>query len=74
MTTQVTINGNDVAFEPSASVADVVVRTLTKPDGTFSDRGVAVAVNREVIPRPAWPATHLREGDRIEIITAVQGG
>jgi thiamine biosynthesis protein ThiS len=36
--------------------------------------GVAVAVNREVIRRADWTQTVLRNGDRVEIIHAVQGG
>lgn len=37
-------------------------------------RGVAVAVNREIIPRSRWSEAHLAEGDRIEILEAAQGG
>jgi sulfur carrier protein len=37
-------------------------------------RGVAVAVEAEVVPRSVWPARELAEGDRIEIVTAIQGG
>jgi sulfur carrier protein len=37
-------------------------------------RGVAVAVEAEVVPRSGWPARSLAEGDRIEIVTAIQGG
>jgi sulfur carrier protein len=33
-----------------------------------------VAVNGEVVPRHRWPATPLRDGDAVEILTAVQGG
>jgi sulfur carrier protein len=36
--------------------------------------GIAVAVNGEVVPRGAWPATALRERDRIEVLGAAQGG
>ena len=41
-----------------------------------SDRecGIAVAVNREVSPRSDWTRTVLTEGDRIDVVTAVQGG
>jgi sulfur carrier protein len=74
MTTVVTVNGDIVAFDSDATLGDVVVRTMTKPDGTFSDRGIAVAVNQIVVPRAEWPATSLRPDDKIEIITAVQGG
>ncbi|GGQ66436.1 sulfur carrier protein ThiS [Couchioplanes azureus] len=41
---------------------------------TQARRGVAVAVNGEVVPRSAWPAARLSEGDRVEVLTAAQGG
>jgi sulfur carrier protein len=37
-------------------------------------RGIAVAVNGEVVPRSAWAATGLHPGDRVEVLTAAQGG
>jgi sulfur carrier protein len=51
----------------------------TQFDGTVSDltgdrRGVAVAVNSDVVPRSAWPITKLQDGDTVELLTAVQGG
>lgn len=36
--------------------------------------GVAAAVNDEVVPRSAWAATVPHPGDRIELLSAVQGG
>jgi sulfur carrier protein len=39
-----------------------------------AQRGIAVAVNGEVVPRAAWDVTPLRSGDRIEIVRARQGG
>lgn len=36
--------------------------------------GVAVAVNGTVVPRAGWERSELREGDRVEVLTAVQGG
>ncbi|OJF10598.1 sulfur carrier protein ThiS [Couchioplanes caeruleus] len=41
---------------------------------TEARRGVAVAVNGEVVPRSAWPGARLSEGDRVEVLTAAQGG
>ena len=41
---------------------------------TAARRGVAVAVNGEVVPRSAWPVAQLRDGDRVEVLTAAQGG
>jgi sulfur carrier protein len=36
--------------------------------------GLATAVNGEVVPRASWAATLLADGDRVEVVTAVQGG
>ena len=36
--------------------------------------GIAVALNDEVIAREAWKDHAVQEGDRIEIVTATQGG
>jgi sulfur carrier protein len=42
----------------------------------ISDRstGIAVAVNSEVVPRGSWLDTAIQPGDRIDVVTAVQGG
>jgi sulfur carrier protein len=37
-------------------------------------RGVAVAVNGEIVPRALWPRHHVGAGDRVEALTAMQGG
>jgi sulfur carrier protein len=41
---------------------------------TAAKRGVAVAVNGEVVPRSQWAEVALRDGDRVEVLTAAQGG
>ncbi|MBT2399950.1 sulfur carrier protein ThiS [Streptomyces sp. ISL-100] len=46
-----------------------LVATLTK-----APSGVAAALNETVVPRGQWDATALGDGDRIEVLTAVQGG
>jgi sulfur carrier protein len=37
-------------------------------------RGMAVAVNAEVVPKSEWAKTQVGDGARVEIVTAVQGG
>ena len=37
-------------------------------------RGVAVAVDAEVVPRGAWTVTELHDGARVEVLRAIQGG
>ena len=38
------------------------------------DRGVAVALDAEVVPRSEWATTAVSDGARIELVQAVQGG
>ena len=37
-------------------------------------RGVAVAIDGEVVPRAAWGTHAIPEGARVEVLTAMQGG
>ena len=37
-------------------------------------KGVAVAVDGEVVPKAQWAGTALVDGARVEVLTAVQGG
>jgi len=62
---QLTVNDEGRRLPDGATVADVV------GDET---KGVAVAVNEEVVPRSAWGAATLHDGDRVEILQAHQGG
>lgn len=64
----ITLNGEVTDVAPGASVG-VVVTTLGLPD-----RGIAVAVDGQVVPRSAWAATSLRPDARVEVVTAMQGG
>lgn len=50
------------------SLAEAVASITSAPSG------IAAALNDRVIPRTQWEQTTLSEGDRIEIVTAVQGG
>jgi len=64
----VVVNGTAEEIEAGSTVADVVGRWAKSPTG------VAVAVNDAVVTRTDWPGTPLTDGDRVEILTAVQGG
>ncbi|MEU7851059.1 sulfur carrier protein ThiS [Micromonospora parva] len=65
---ELTVNGAGRSVPAGASVADLVGDIVPHP------RGVAVAVNGEVVPRTGWPARTLCDGDRVEVLTAAQGG
>jgi sulfur carrier protein len=64
------VNGQAREIAPPARLSDV----LDLPAGTSARRGVAVAVNGQVIPRSQHANTELTDGARVEIVTAVQGG
>ncbi|MFE0644630.1 sulfur carrier protein ThiS [Streptomyces sp. NPDC058877] len=64
----VSVNGEAREFTGPLSL-DVLVATLTT-----APSGVAAALNETVVPRGAWATTLLGEGDRVEVLTAVQGG
>ncbi|WP_113703475.1 sulfur carrier protein ThiS [Nonomuraea lactucae] len=65
---KVTINGDPREVPDGTTVAQAVL-TLTG-----ATTGVAVAVNDEVVTRGAWETTALSDRDRVEVLTAVQGG
>jgi sulfur carrier protein len=52
----------------------LTVELLLSEMGIDQPRGVAVAVDGEVISRGHWDQTTIRDGQRIEILRAVQGG
>lgn len=64
------VNGERRDLDPGLTVSSLVDSVRSGAAG----RGVAVAVDGEVVPRGAWEKTVLREGARIEIVAAVQGG
>jgi sulfur carrier protein len=67
---KVWLNGEERELEEGATVADVVSGSGADP----VRRGVAVAVDAEVVPRSAWERTEIREGQRVELVNAIQGG
>jgi sulfur carrier protein len=67
--TVVTLNGELRDLHEPATVEAAVLATGA-PDG----RGVAVAVDGEVVPRGEWATTEVREGQLVEVLRAVQGG
>lgn len=52
---------------------DLTVYTLLHEDGEH-DRGKAAAVDGSVVPRSQWETWVLRDGQTVELITAMQGG
>jgi sulfur carrier protein len=67
---QINLNGEDRQLPDGATVA-MIVELLDVAPGA---RGVAVALDGEVVARGRWDETRLAEGARIEVVAAIQGG
>jgi sulfur carrier protein len=66
----IVLNGERFEVRPGETVAAVLERLGVSPHA----RGVAVAVDGEVVPRACWEVFALAEDARLEILTAMQGG
>ncbi len=67
---RLSVNGEARDLADGATVTDVL--HLMRPGAL--GRGIAVAVNDEVVPRGEWDRTELREEDRVEVLVAIGGG
>lgn len=68
MTLRVSVNGEPREVAVGTTVGQLVAAV------TELATGVAAAVNGEVVPRRSWPGLLLRDGDQVEVVTAVRGG
>lgn len=64
----VQLNGETLEL-PAGTTVEEVVASLAA-----SRTGIAVAVNGAVVPRSSWALEQVRDGDRVEVLTAAQGG
>ena len=60
--------------EPAVLQSSTLAELLEQQGIAPTQQGIAIAINDNVIPRRAWPTHQLQEGDRVEGITAMQGG
>ncbi|MEU6278139.1 sulfur carrier protein ThiS [Streptomyces populi] len=64
----IVVNGERRPVDAGTALDALVAAIAPAPSG------VAAALNETVVPRAQWSSTPLREGDRVEVLTAVQGG
>ena len=66
----ITVNGEERPF-----AGEQEITSLLRDMGIqFDEKGVALAVNGEVVPRAEWSSVRLAAGDHVEVVRAVQGG
>jgi sulfur carrier protein len=68
-TTAITLND-----KPHALASPATLMGLLSGMGLAGRKGVAAAVNGEVVPRAAWAERTLAEKDKVLVIRATQGG
>ncbi len=64
------LNGEPMEVGVGATIADIVAALTDEDD----PKGVAVAVDRCVVPRSEWATTPARAGSLVEVVTAAAGG
>jgi thiazole synthase len=67
---RIELNGSSCELAAGATLADAVRQSGAEPDA----RGLAVAVDGEVVPRGGWAETPLSDGQQVEVLAAIQGG
>jgi sulfur carrier protein len=75
---RIVLNGESRELPAEATVVEAVEAATASrqpaPPVGASRNGLAVAVDGEVVPHGQWERTRLREGQRVEVLHAVQGG
>ena len=65
---------NGAPRECAAETVDALFRLEAEESGIESPQGVAIALNGRVLRRRDWGETPVTDGDRVEIVRAMQGG
>lgn len=66
----ISLNGQ----QSDVRAGETVAAALARLDLALDARGVAVAVDGEVVPRTQWESFALAGDARVEVLTAMQGG
>ena len=67
---ELVINGQ-ARTSQAANIAQLLAEELEQD---HTRRGIAVAVNGQVVPRTEWENARINKGDRVEIVRALPGG
>jgi len=66
--TEIILNGAPHQMAPGATLADLVEAL------SLSNQAVALAVNRNVVPRQQWRERGMQPGDQVDVVRAIGGG
>jgi sulfur carrier protein len=66
---EVSINNKTIVLPDSAGIAEALLGVQIT-----NTNGIAIAINNQVVPRAEWQNHLLKEGDKLTLIRATQGG
>ncbi|MBC7455903.1 MAG: sulfur carrier protein ThiS [Massilia sp.] len=66
--TDILLNGAPYQVAPGASLADLIEALA------LSNQALALAVNRQIVPRQQWRERAVIAGDQVEVVRAIGGG
>jgi sulfur carrier protein len=62
------LNGANHRLDAHKNVEELIA------DLSLSDKAVAVAINREIVPRSQWSQRQLQAADHVDVVRAIGGG
>lgn len=62
------LNGEPYRLEQNATLQDLVAAL------ELTGKALAVAVNRQIVPRQQWAKRSLQAADKVDIVRAIGGG
>ena len=66
--TEITLNGAPHRVARATTLANLIEAL------SLSNQGVALAVNRTIVPRQQWHEQAIQPGDQIDVVRAIGGG
>ena len=66
--TDIILNGAPHQVAPGATLTDLIEALA------LSNQALALAVNRQIVPRQQWRARFVQPGDQVEVVRAIGGG
>lgn len=67
---ELVVNG-EARTSKAATVHELLTEELEEG---HTRRGIAVAINGQIVPRTEWESAAINKGDRVEIVRALPGG
>ncbi|MBR7793253.1 sulfur carrier protein ThiS [Undibacterium sp. FT147W] len=65
---EIQLNGASHRLRPAQLLAELIA------DLSLMDTAIAVAVNRQIVPRSRWAEHALQAGDKVDVVRAIGGG